>query len=372
MVWMPVAKFFVEGTEYTGDTLANVTINFGKRDLSEQFRASYATVNLISDGAGFNFDLNQRCAIYLQDSTNTDVKLFTGRIMDIKTQLLAPDFVQTSLSLLSPIARLGRRLVGQNGFQHMQDGEMIEAILIEAGNVTWDEAGGTWASQDPAATWNLYEGLYNSIDIGNFELHSYNGDPDYATNMISIAELSGLGHLWEDTNGLINYQESDARLADVTANGYEPIASDDVMLNGTSSELSTAFTTNYVQVITGHNHIVTDSDPASIQLHGKIYESFNTWLHDNTEAATWANIYLGRYAYPQQILSSFTIPLSQLTTGLRDTLLGLRAGLPVSISGLPAALGSNPYEGFVEGWTWRIETGEVFVSLNVSEKTLSL
>jgi hypothetical protein len=372
MVWMPVAKVFVEATEYTGDTLANVSITFGKRDLSEQFRASYATVNLLSDGAGFNFDLNQRCAIYLQDSAATDQKLFTGRIMDIRTRMLAPDLVETSLSLLSPIARLGRRLIGQNGYPHLQDGELIEAMLIEAGNVTWDEAGGTWASQDPASTWNLYEGLFNSIDVGNFELHSYSGDPDYATNMIAKAELSGQGHLWEDTNGLINYQESDARQADVTLNGYEAISSDDVILDGTQSELSTAFTTNYVQVITGHDNIVTDSDPTSIQLHGKIYESFDTWLHSNAEAATWASTYLGRYAYPQQVLSSFLIPLSQVSTGLRDILIGLRAGLPVSISGLPAALGSNPYEGFVEGWQWRIETGEVFVSLNVSEKTLSL
>lgn len=372
MVWMPVAKVFVEATEYTGDTLANITITFGKRDLSEQFRASYATVTMISDGTGFGFDLNQRCSIYLQDSTNTDQKIFTGRIMDIKTQLVSPDFVETTLSLLSPIARLGRRLVGQNGYPHLQDGEMIEAILTDAGNVTWDEAGGTWASQDPAATWNLYEGLFNSIDIGNFELHSYTADPDYATNMISIAELSGLGHLWEDTNGLINYQQSDARLADVTANGYEAIASNDVILAGTSSELSTAFTTNYVQVTTGHGDLVTDSDPTSIQLHGKIYEAFTTWLHSVPEAELWASTYLTRYAYPQQVLSSFTIPLSQVTTALRDTLIGLRAGLPVSISGLPAALGSNPYEGFVEGWQWRIQTGEVYVTLNVSEKTLSL
>lgn len=370
-MWNPICKVFVEGVEYSADTLADVSINYGKADITDAFRASYATVSMVSDGAGFNFDLNQRVQIKFQNSLAVDKTIFTGRILDIKVEMLGADWVQTTLSLLSPVARLGRRQVDVSGYPHAQDGETIEAILTAAGNVTWDEAGGTWASQDPAATWNLYEGLFASIDVGDFELHppSITG---YVTNFIGICELSGLGHLWEDTNGLVNYQDSTARQDYVTTNGYETVAADDVLFGGLTSELSTAFTANDVQVSTSHGVLVEDSDALSIQAHGRIYESFETWLHSNSEAELWAETYLDRYAYPQPIMSSFSLPLSQVSTALRDTLIEVWAGMPVSITGLPAALGSNPYQGFVEGYQWRIQTGEAFITLNVSEKTLSL
>lgn len=371
-MWNPVCKVFVSGVEYTGDTLADVSINYGKRDISDAFRASYASVSLVSGVAGFGFDLNQTVEIKLQNSSAVDKLIFTGRILDIKTELLAPDWVQTNLSLLSPVARLGRRQVDVSAYPHAQDGETIQHILTDAGNVTWAEAAGTWASQDPASTWNVYEGLFSTIAVGDFELHPPNNTIGFVTDLIGIAELSGLGHLWEDTNGLINYQQSSGRQTYVTANGYETVPADDVILSGLSSELSTAFTTNDVQVKTSHGSIIEDSEPTSIQQHGRIYESFDTWLHSDIEAGTWASTYLGRYAFPQQIMSSFTIPLSQLTNVLRDTLIEVFPGLPVSITGLPAALGSNPYQGFVEGYQWRIQTGEVFLVLNVSEKTLSL
>lgn len=369
-MWNPICKVFVEGVEYTGDTLADVSITYGKSDVTDSFRASYATITMISDGAGFGFDLNQRVQIKFQNSSAVDKTIFTGRILDTKVEMLGPDWVQTTLSLLSPVARLGRRQVDVSAYPHAQDGETIQHILTDAGNVTWDEAGGTWADQ-VGKTWNQYESLYNSIDTGNFELHP----PDisgFVTNLINVAEVSGLGHLWEDTNGLMNYQESDARAAYVTANGYENIAADDVLFSGLSSELSTAFTANSVQVTTGHGVTVSDTDAASVQAHGRIYEAFDTWLHSTSEAEIWAQKYLDRYAFPQPIMSSFTLPLSQVTTALRDTLIEVWPGLPVSIPGLPAALGSNPYEGFIEGYQWRIQKGEAFLTLNVSEKTLSL
>ena len=368
-VWNPICKVFVSGVEYTGDTLAQVSINYGKQDITDAFRASYASVTLISGVAGFAFDLNETVQIKLQNSSAVDKVIFTGRILDIKTRMVGPDWIETNLSLLSPIARLGRRKVDVSGYPHAQDGETIEHILTDAGNLTWAEAGGTWASQ--TGTWNQYEALFASIDVGDFELHPATVT-DFATNLITIAELSGLGHLWESTDGLINYQDSTARQDYVTANGYETVAADDVLLSGISSELSSAFTANSVQVTTGHGADIEDTDATSVQQYGRIYEAFDTWLHSASEAETWATTYLGRYAYPKPIMSSFTLPLSQLTTVLRDTLIEVWAGLPVSISGLPAALASNPYEGFVEGYQWKIETGEAFLTLNVSEKTLSL
>lgn len=369
-MWNPVAKVFVNGAEYTSDTIADVSITYGKKDITDAFRASYATVSLVSDGAGLPINLNDNCRITLQNSTATDVTIFTGRVLDIKIEMRAADWIVTSLSLLSPVARLGRRFVGAAGYPHEFDGARITSILTEAGNVVWLEAGGTWADQ--IGTWNQYEGMIGTIDPGDFELHAYNLDGGFVTELLSIAEQSGLGHLWESTDGHVNYQEASARLDDVTANGYESISSDDVLLSGTAAEISSGFTTNSVQVSTYTGHTETASEYASISTYGRIYETFTTWLRNNIDAATWASTFLARYAYPKPILSSFTIPLSQVTTALRDTLIDMRGGLPVSIPGLPAALAPNPYEGFVEGWQWRIQTGEAFITLNVSDKALSI
>lgn len=368
-MWNPVAKVFIAGIEVTSDTLADVSINYGKKDISENFRASTATVSLVSTGAGIAVDLNDKVIVKLQDSAAVDVVVFTGHVMDIAVEMLASDWVKTSLTLLSPVARLGRKLISHS-FSHEFDGDRIKHILDQAGQVAWIDTTGTWAAQ--TGTWNQYESLYYSIDTpGTFELHS-TATPGLTTDLLAITELSGQGHLYESTDGLLNYQDAGARLADATTNGYTAISSDDVLLSGTMAEFSTAFTTNTVTVSTHTGHTVTVDDQVSVDTYGRLYETFQTELRNNGDATTWANDYLGHFADPKPVLSSFTIPLSQVTIGLRDTLIAMRGGLPVSISGLPAALAPTPYEGFVEGWQWRIQTGEAFITLNVSDKALSV
>jgi len=367
-MWNPVAKVFVNGVEFTSDTLADISITYGKKDITDNFRASVATVGLVSGASGVAIELNDKVEITLQDSVLADVVIFTGRVMDISVDMLADDWVRTNLNLLSPIARLGRKLISYS-FTHELDGARIQTILDQAGQLAWLDTTADWASQ--TSTWNQYESLYNSIDPGTFELNQ-TMVPGFTTDLLNIAELSGQGHIYESTDGLLNYQDADGRQNDVTANGYEAINSDDVLLSGTRAELSTAFTTNSVEVENYGGYIATETDFTSVGLYGRLYETFKTELRNNVDTDTWAHDWLGHYAYPKPVLSSFTIPLSQVTTSLRDVLINMRGGLPVSISGLPAALAPTPYEGFVEGWQWRIQTGEAFIILNVSDKALSV
>lgn len=367
-VWMPICKVFIKGVEYTSDTLASVNVQYGKKDLSDSFRAAVANVQIISNASGIAVDLNDEVVIKLQNSLAVDKVIFTGRVLDVTIKMLDSDFIITSLQLLSPVARLGRRFVVET-FNHEFDGVRISNILAAGGEILWLEAGGDWADQ--VGTWNQYEAIAGTIDTGIYELHQYT-DGGFVTDLLSIAELSGQGHLWESTDGKINYQDADARQADVTANGYEAIASNDVVLGSTQADVSTAYTTNSVEVKAFGGYIANETEYASVALYGRIYEKFDTWLRNNVDADTWATDYLGHYAYPKPVLSSFTIPLSQVTTSLRDILIDMRGGLPVSISGLPAALAPTPYEGFVEGWGWKIDTGEAFITLNVSDKALSL
>jgi len=109
-MWNPVAKVFVNGVEFTSDTLADVSITYGKKDITDNFRASVATVGLVSGASGVAIELNDKVEVTLQDSLLADVVVFTGRVMDISVDMLADDWVQTNLNLLSPIARLGHSL----------------------------------------------------------------------------------------------------------------------------------------------------------------------------------------------------------------------------------------------------------------------
>jgi hypothetical protein len=370
MTWMPVAKVFVEGVEYTGDTLASVNITYGKADQSEKFRSSFGSISLISDGAGLPVALNNKVRIYLQNSSAVDELIFTGRISDITVTMLAPDWVETALTLVSPLAHLGRRLVGYDGYSEQYEGERIAAILYEAGQITWLQAGGTWADQ--TGTWLQYEAISGSIDTGLTTLHSYNLGSGSVTDFINICELSGQGFLYENTDGLLNYDDIKGRYDKQIALGWETIDPDNVLLSGTHAQISSQFTSTAVQVSNYNNqHTYLGTINSGVGEFGKLYENFETWIKNKADLETWMKWFLTRYGNDFPVLSSFAIPLSQLSDAQRDVMISMINGLPVEISGLPAAISATSYQGYVEGWQWRIQTGEVFIILNISPKQYS-
>lgn len=370
MVWNPVCKVFVGATEYTGDTIANVSITYGKKDQTEKFRSSYASISLVSDGAGLPIALKNRVRIYLQDSASSDQLIFTGEVSDISIEMLAPDWVQTNLTLMSPLAHLGRKLVGYDGYSEQYEGERIEAILYEAGQRTWLQAGGTWAEQ--LGTWLQYESVSGNIDTGLTTLHAYNLEAGYVTDFLNICELSGLGFLYETTDGLMNYGDIKDRYDRQIALGWETIDPDDALLAGTRADISTQYTTTAVQVSNYNDqHTYLGSINSGVAGLGFLYEDYNTWIKNKLDLETWMEWFLTRYGNDYPVLSSFTIPLSQLSIAQRDVMIGMTSGLPVEITGLPTAISSGAYQGYVEGWSWRITQGEAMISLNISPKQYS-
>lgn len=370
-MWNPVCKVFINGgTEYTSDTIADVSITYGKKDQTENFRASYASISLVSDGAGLPIVLNDKVIIKLQDSTNTDVTIFTGKVLDISIEMLAQDWIVTRLNLLSPLAHLGRRLVGYDGYAEQYEGERIEAILYEAGQITWLEAAGDW--QDQVGTWNQYEGISGSIDTGLTTLHAYNLEPGYVTDFLNICEISGLGFLYESTDGKMNYGDIKDRYDRQIALGWETIDPDNVLLSGTRADISSQFTSTAVEVSNYNNqHTYLGTINSGVQQFGKLYETVDTWIKNKLDLETWMKWFLTRYGNDYPVLSSFTIPLSQLSNVQRDEMINMSSGLPVEITGLPAAISSGAYQGYVEGWSWRITTGEAMITLNISPKQYS-
>lgn len=369
-MWNPVCKVFIEGVEYTGDTIADVSITYGKKDQTEKFRSSFASISLLSDGNGLPITLQNRVRIYLQDSAASDELIFTGDISDISIEMITSDWIQTNLTLVSPLAHLGRKLVGYSGYAEEYEGERIESILFEAGQITWLQAGGTWADQ--TGTWLQYESVSGTIDTGLTLLHLYNLEPGFVTDFLNICELSGQGFLYETTDGLMNYGDIKDRYDRQIALGWESISPDDVILAGTRAEISTQYTTTAVEVSSYNNqHTYLGTINSGVGEFGKLYETYQTWIKNKLDLETWMKWFLTRYGNDFPVLSSFTIPLSQLSNVQRDVMIGMTSGLPVEITGLPVAISATAFQGYVEGWSWRITQGEAMITLNISPKQYS-
>lgn len=364
-MWNPVCKVFIAGVEYTGDVLADVSITYGKKDITENFRASFGSISLVSDGNGLPIILNDKVVIKLQNSSAVDVTIFTGRVLDISIDMLSPTWLQTNLTLTSSLAHLGRRLVGYNGFSEEFEGDRIEAILFEAGQLQWNQAVGTWAAQ--TGTWNQYESISGTIETpGQFNLHAYNGDAGFVTDFLDICETSGLGWLYETPNGLMNY-DTGARTVSLLN-----LSADQVLIDGITAEISSQFTTTAVEVSNYQGETYLGEINAGVASFSKIYEKVATWIKAKADLPYWMKLYLSRFGNDLPVLSAFSIPLSALTTGQRDSMIAMQVGKAVRITGLPLGIWSSTnYDGFVEGYTWRIQTGQAFISMNISPKDYS-
>ena len=365
-MWNPTCNVLIGGVEYTSDTIADVGITYGKKDHTEDFRASYASAALLSDVNGLPITINDLVQIKLQNSSAVDVVIFTGRVFDIKIVMESPTLLRYELGFLSPIAHLGRRIVGHNGYSEEYEGDRIEAILFEAGQITWAQSSGTWADQ--TGTWNQYESVSGTIQTpGAFNLKAYNGEAGFVTDFLNICETSGLGWLYETPNGLMNYDTQNRG-----GSTWNTLSPDQVILDGTSAEISTGFTSTAVEVSTYDGDTYLGTINAGVASFSKIYEKISTWVKGVADLEYWMKLYLMRFGNDLPTLSSFTIPLSALSDAQRDSMIAITSGYQVSITGLPAAIWSTgAYQGFVEGYTWRIQTGQVFITLNISPKQYS-
>ncbi len=121
------------------------------------------------------------------------------------------------------MARLNRAVYVGN-FAHQFDGdrilELLETVLFDQ----WNEvpAAETWATYDATTQWLDAEnsGLGEIDTPGDYELHSENGLDDTVYNLASRFATSGLGYLYEDSQGRIGYADSTHRGEYLATNGY--------------------------------------------------------------------------------------------------------------------------------------------------------
>jgi hypothetical protein len=378
--WSPEWSLAINGVDYTNVTLSNLTIASGRTDIYSQPRAGYCSVDIINlDLTPITIDVNDGVTIRVKNSAGTFVNLFGGSVTDLEVLVSSTGTGGVNevikLTALGSLSKLPKTLT-LGVLSKDLDGIQIETILTDLFINTWAEvpAAETWAGYDPTTTWLAAEnsGL-GEIDEGNYELMARTSEETDIYSLVSALATSGLGYLYEDSQGRIGYADSTHRGLYLAANGYQTVSANDALAAGIRIIKRLGDVRNYVS-IEWRSGTQTASSTESINQYGAQAQLINTTLHNSIDAAAQANFYLGIRAFPQDQFNSITFSLgnSEIDDNDRDALLGVFMGLPLNITDLPNNMINGGFQGFVEGWAWRASYNRLDLTLNLSPTAFSI
>lgn len=383
-LWNPEYRVKINGFTVTGATLGGLTIRSGRTDIYSQPTAGYCSFSLIeTDLSPVEYEINQPVSIEVKDSAGNFVFLFGGFLTDVSVEVQTSGSTATSQRIniiaVGALARLARAIYDGN-LSEDQDGDQIYALLSSLLYNTWNEvpSATTWSNYNATTTWADAEnsGIGEIDRPGDYLLEALTGLNDDVYSIASLLATSGLGYLYEDSQGRIGYADSTHRNTYLTTNGYVFLDGNHALGNGLNISKRAGDVRNNIEITykaTG-NQSVTDSDPESIALFGNLATSIRTTLKNQTDAETQAAFYLGIRSFPQYELKNISFPVhsTEIDDADRDALLGVFMGMPVSISNLPANMVNGQFQGFVEGWTWTAAYNRLNLTLTVSPTAYSL
>jgi hypothetical protein len=321
--------------------------------------------------------------IEVQDSSATYVNLFGGFITDLGITVKYSGSTATSQEIrivgVGALARLNRAVYVGN-FAHQFDGDRIEELLSTVLFDQWNEvpAAETWNGYDATTQWQDAEnsGLGEIDTPGDYELHSESNLNDTVYNLASRFATSGLGYLYEDSEGRIGYADSTHRAQYLVTDGYLNLDANDAIGPGLSILKRAGDVRNSITIAYGSagNQSVTDSDTSSIEQYGQLAATIDTTLRNQNDAEDQAEFYLTIRAQPQFALRQITFPIAspEIPDAERDDLLNVFMGLAISVDNLPANMVNGTFLGFVEGWTWTASLNQLNLTMNVSPLEFSL
>lgn len=380
----PQWKITINNVDFTNVTLANLVVTSGRTDINRQPVAGYCQVELINlNLASVTQEINQGITISLKDSLGTFVPIFGGFISDIVQEVRNVGSVAqvqvTTITALGALSRLPKALtqgVLTSDFEGNQIYDLLSHVLFA-----------NWNQTPPALTWNTYDATETWANALNTGLGEIDQPGDYemvqrsasTTDVYTLAgeiAQSGLGYLYEDSEGRIGYADSTHRSQYLSANGYVEL--DAGQAYGTSLKLYTkgGDIRNSVTIFSGNNYSDQSSaeNLTSISEYGTLSQSINTYLKNKTDAEAQAAAYIELRAFPRPGLDAITFPLgnSQIDNGDRDALIGVFIGMPVDLQGLPNNMNDGQFQGFVEGWTFRAGYNRLDLTLFISPLSFSL
>jgi len=381
--WTPEWQVTINGGgDYTNLTLANMTITSGRQDIYSQPYAGYCNVEIINlDQSPIVIDVNDQINIKVKDSSGTFVNLFGGYVTDIDVEVTQASSTVISERIkviaLGALSKLPKTLT-EGVLAKDFDGDQIYTILSEALFNTWNEvpAALTWATYDATTTWANAEnsGLGDIDRPGDYELTSRSSSITDIYSLVSSLATSGLGYLYEDSEGRIGYADSTHRSSYLTTNGYVDLTGHHALARGIRTSKRSGDVRNNVTITYKANAQESALDAESIATYGQQAYEITTSLENSADALAQAEFYLSLRAFPQAQFKSITFPISnpEIDDTDRDSLLGVFMGMPVNITELPANINGGEFTGFVEGWTFSAGYNSLYLTLTVSPTAYSL
>lgn len=382
-VWTPEWRIKIQGVEYTNLTLANLTITSGRTDIYQQPVAGYCRLQVINtDVSNINFDVNDGVTVEVKNDAGTWVVLFGGNITDMNVSVSAAGGIgitQTiSITALGALARLPKAIFIGN-IQQALDGEQIAAVLEGILFANWNTvpAAQTWNSYDATTMWEDAENNgYGEIDVGDYTLDGQNSVDSDVYSVVAGLAKSGLGYLYESSNGLINYADSTHRSQYFAVNGYVDLDAKHALAGNITTKKRSGDVRNSItlQYTASGNSEVSDSNPASIATYGELAQTIRTTLKNQADATSQAEFYLALRAYPQSVFDSVTFAIGnpEIDETDRAALLGIFMGMPINLQNLPANMNNGEFQGFVEGWTFQATVSDIKLTMTVSPLSFSL
>lgn len=383
-LWNPVYRVTVGGQVVTGATLAGLTITEGRTDIYSQPIAGYCNISLLeTNKSAIPYEINQSVTIEVKKTNGTYIYLFGGFISDISVEIATAGATALSQRIniiaLGALARLARATYS-GSITGANDGDQIYQVLLDTLFNNWSEvpAALTWATYNATETWaNAQNVGLGTIDRpGDYLLDSQTGVLSDILSLVSRLATSGLGYIYEDSQGRICYADSTNRSQYLAANGYVELDANQAIAPGMNVSKKTGDVRNKVTLTytAAGTSSVSVQDSTSISSYGQLASTINTSLANVTDATSQANYYLTLRAYPVYQLKTITFELQspELDDSDRDALLQVFMGMPVNLQNLPINMSSTSFQGFVEGWTFTAAYNRLRVTLTLSPTAYSI
>ncbi len=384
-VFNPVWQVTINGVDYTDFVLANLSITGGRTNIYEQAQAGYCSLTLYNvSQSQVQFNINDSVGIGLKDSNDVFVPIFGGSIADLSIEVANAGGIGITQSItivaLGALSRLQKALYSAS-LNRAFDGTQIKEVLTDLLINNWSEVPSalTWATYTPATeTWaNAQNVGLGEIDTpGNYDLAARSASVTDVYSLVSSLATSGLGYIYENAQGQISYADSTHRSQYLAVNGYTEVSAGQAIAPGLKIQTRAGDVRNDLTIKYGQNSSsqVTDENPASIAVYGRLAQIITTTLHDQADAEAQAAFYLTLRAFPQFMMQSIRFELTnpEIDDADRDALINIFMGLPLLINDLPLNMAGGQYAGFVEGWQWSAGYNTISVTALLSPLAYSL
>jgi hypothetical protein len=384
-LWNPIWRVTINGINYENYVLANLTATSGRSNIYEQAQAGYLNLQLYNvTQSQVAISINDSVGIAIKDSSGIYVPIWGGSVTDVSIEVTTGGSIAInqviSIVALGALSRLPKAL-WLTSLNRDFDGNQILEVLTDLLINNWSEvpAALTWGTYTPATeTWADAQNVgLGEIDTpGNYDLAARSADSIDVYSLVSALATSGLGYIYENAQGQISYADSTHRTQYLATNGYVDVSAAQALASGIKIQTRAGDVRNDVTIKYGanSNSEVSDDDPTSIAVFGRLAQIITTTLHDQPDAESQAAFYLTLRAFPQAMMQSITYELTnpELDDIDRDALINIFMGLPLRIGDLPNNMTAGQYLGFVEGWQFQAGYNTLSVTALLSPLAYSI